>query len=230
MLTVISPSKRLDLTPVDMSDATDPAFQKDALALARTARKLSAADLQKLMSISEPLAKLNVERLKAFAADPSEDLVKPAALAFDGDTYQGLEAGTLDAADIACHRVLTLDDLHKNAEIHQVNNEAADEQAKGSTEFFYRENHPCGKPVTFLAPTWVRVGENQSYKRLTPSPYYGQHTKEILAELGYTEKEITELIRIKVSHEYLPGMGSKDSYFLETKKFYENPKGKTHEK
>ena len=101
MLTVISPAKRLDLTPVDMSAATDPAFQKDALALARTARKLSAADLQKLMSISEPLAKLNVERFKAFAADPSEDLVKPAALAFDGDTYQGLEAGTLDAADMA---------------------------------------------------------------------------------------------------------------------------------
>ena len=101
MLTVISPAKRLDFTPVDMSSATDPAFQKDALALARAARKLTAADLQKLMSISAPLAALNAARFKAFAADPSEDLVKPAALAFDGDTYQGLEAGTLAEADMA---------------------------------------------------------------------------------------------------------------------------------
>lgn len=101
MLTVISPAKRLDLTPVDMSCATEPAFQKDAHTLAKAARKLSHADLQKLMSISEPLAKLNAERFKAFSETPSEDVVKPAALAFDGDTYQGLEAKTLDEFDMA---------------------------------------------------------------------------------------------------------------------------------
>ena len=101
MLTVISPAKRLDLTPVDMSSATDPAFQKDAHTLAKTARKLSPAKLQKLMSISEPLAELNAQRFKAFSGTPSEDVVKPAALTFDGDTYQGLEAGTLSEADMA---------------------------------------------------------------------------------------------------------------------------------
>lgn len=101
MLTVISPAKRLDLTPVDMSAATDPVFQKDAHTLAKAARKLSAFDLQKLMSISEPLAELNAQRFKAFAENPSEDLVKPAALAFNGDTYQGLEAGTLNEVDMA---------------------------------------------------------------------------------------------------------------------------------
>ncbi|MEK9904115.1 MAG: peroxide stress protein YaaA, partial [Rhodospirillales bacterium] len=88
-------------TPVEMLSATDPVFQKEALALAKTARKLSTADLQKLMSISEPLAKLNFERFKAFAATPSEDIVKPAVLAFDGDTYQGLEAATLNKSDMA---------------------------------------------------------------------------------------------------------------------------------
>lgn len=100
MLTVISPAKRLDLEPVDMSTATEPAFQKDAVTLARTARKLTHKDLQKLMKISEPLAKLNVQRFKAFAAEPSDDVVKPAALAFDGDTYQGLDAKTIDDADM----------------------------------------------------------------------------------------------------------------------------------
>jgi cytoplasmic iron level regulating protein YaaA (DUF328/UPF0246 family) len=101
MLTVISPAKKLDLTPVDMSAATEPAFQKDAATLARAARKLSQSDLRKLMSISEPLAELNAARFKAFAGNPSEDAVKPAALTFAGDTYQGLEASTLDEAGMA---------------------------------------------------------------------------------------------------------------------------------
>ena len=101
MLTVISPAKKLDMSPVDMSGATEPAFQKDAVTLARAARKLKHTDLQKLMSISEPLAKLNVQRFKTFAAEPAEEAVKPAALAFDGDTYQGLEAKTLGEMDMA---------------------------------------------------------------------------------------------------------------------------------
>ena len=101
MLTVISPAKKLDMTPVDMSTATDPDFQKDALTLAKAARKLTHADLQKLMSISEPLAKLNVQRFKTFAENPPEDAVKPAALAFAGDTYQGLQAEGLSEDDMA---------------------------------------------------------------------------------------------------------------------------------
>lgn len=101
MLTVISPAKRLDWDPVDMTDATEPAFQKDAAALARVARTLSADDLRKLMGISETLATLNVERFKAFKPRPADQLVKPAALAFGGDTYVGLDAATLDAGDMA---------------------------------------------------------------------------------------------------------------------------------
>ncbi len=101
MLTVISPAKKLDMTPVDMTEATEPAFQKDAVTLARAARKLKHNDLQKLMGISEPLAKLNVQRFKVFAAEPDDEAVKPAALAFDGDTYQGLEAKTLNDIDMA---------------------------------------------------------------------------------------------------------------------------------
>lgn len=100
MLTVISPAKRLDWDPVDMTRATEPAFQKDAAKLARVARKLSSADLRSLMGISESLAELNVARFKAFKPAPSDDLVKPAALAFGGDTYVGLEAGTLSDQDL----------------------------------------------------------------------------------------------------------------------------------
>jgi hypothetical protein len=53
------------------------------------------------MGISDDLARLNRDRFKAFSDAPEPDAVKPAAWMFDGDTYQGLEAKTLDAGDIA---------------------------------------------------------------------------------------------------------------------------------
>jgi cytoplasmic iron level regulating protein YaaA (DUF328/UPF0246 family) len=99
MLTVISPAKRLDETRRDLPyglEPTAPMFAADAARLARIARGLSVAELQALMGISEPLAKLNAERFRAFKSKPAADVVKPAAYCFDGDTYAGLEAKTLD--------------------------------------------------------------------------------------------------------------------------------------
>jgi len=99
MLTVISPAKSLDMDPVDIQ-ATDPAFQEDAVRLAKTSRNLTLGALKDLMSISDDLAKLNRDRFKAFEETPSADRIKPAALAFNGDTYQGLEAKTLSDLDM----------------------------------------------------------------------------------------------------------------------------------
>jgi len=99
MLTVISPAKSLDMSPVDHLP-TAPQFQEDAVRLSKTARNLTLGGLRDLMSISDDLARLNRDRFKAFAADPSAEMIKPAALAFNGDTYQGLEARTLDPADM----------------------------------------------------------------------------------------------------------------------------------
>lgn len=100
MLTVISPAKSLDWDPVD-TKATEPAFQADAVRLAKTSRGLTLGALKDLMSISTELARLNRDRFKAFEDIPSADMTKPAALAFNGDTYQGLEAKTLSDADMA---------------------------------------------------------------------------------------------------------------------------------
>ena len=100
MLVTISPAKSLDMEPVSITP-TQPAFQKDAISLAKTARNLSLADLKGLMGISDDLARLNRARFKEFAADPAPDATKPAALAFNGDTYQGLEAKTLSSDDLA---------------------------------------------------------------------------------------------------------------------------------
>ncbi|MBR2654890.1 MAG: peroxide stress protein YaaA [Loktanella sp.] len=100
MLVVISPAKSLDMDPVQVQ-ATQPVYQDDAVRLAKTARGLTLGDLKSLMSISDDLARLNRDRFKAFVADPAPETVKPAALAFNGDTYQGLEAKTLSEDDLA---------------------------------------------------------------------------------------------------------------------------------
>ena len=95
MLVVISPAKRLDWSGVPGRTPTEPAFAGDAVALAGVARGLSEAALAKLMDLSPQLARLNAERFRDFAAAPGPEAVRPAAFAFAGDTYAGLEARTL---------------------------------------------------------------------------------------------------------------------------------------
>ncbi|MDX8350742.1 peroxide stress protein YaaA [Cognatiyoonia sp. IB215182] len=100
MLVVVSPAKSLDMAPVEIA-ATAPAFQGDAVRLSKTAKNLTLKQLKGLMDISDDLARLNRERFRAFAAKPAPETTKPAGLAFNGDTYQGLEAKTLSADDLA---------------------------------------------------------------------------------------------------------------------------------
>lgn len=96
MLVVVSPAKSLDMDPVDVP-ATAPEFQEDAVRLSKTARNLTLGELKGLMNISDDLARLNRDRFQGFAAEPAPHTTKAAALAFNGDTYQGLEAKTFSA-------------------------------------------------------------------------------------------------------------------------------------
>lgn len=100
MLVVVSPAKKLDWSE-RAEEMTFPAFQDDAIALNAVARELTVAELMKLMHISEDLAKLNYDRFRDFAADPKQEDLRPAALAFAGDTYQGLEAASLEPEEMA---------------------------------------------------------------------------------------------------------------------------------
>lgn len=97
MLIVVSPAKKMDMTPVEGLTATSPRFHVEATELAEVARGLSQGDLKKLMGISDSLAALNAERFRDFG----EMDRKPAALAFAGDTYQGLEAKSLEHDELA---------------------------------------------------------------------------------------------------------------------------------
>ncbi|WP_114966506.1 peroxide stress protein YaaA [Alkalilacustris brevis] len=97
MLIVLSPAKRLDWSePPEPVQPTMPAFAGSALELAQVARQLDAAGIKRLMGISDKLAQLNQARFAAFSDTPDPDSLRPAAMAFAGDTYAGLEARSLD--------------------------------------------------------------------------------------------------------------------------------------
>ncbi|MEY4249757.1 MAG: hypothetical protein RJA87_1390 [Pseudomonadota bacterium] len=102
MLLVLSPAKSLDYTPLDQGGGpvplTTPQLKADIAELAKVTAKLSRQDLRSMMSISEKLADLNFERFKSF--DPACEDGLQAAMAFDGDVYDGLQARTLDRSGL----------------------------------------------------------------------------------------------------------------------------------
>ena len=103
MLFLISPAKTLDYEsplPAGLPPATEPSFPERTARLVATMQRKSPRALARLMDISDKLAQLNVERYKAWAAEPGDDAARPAVLAFDGDVYDGLQARSLSKADL----------------------------------------------------------------------------------------------------------------------------------
>lgn len=100
MLFVLSPAKTLDFSPAPPEvPATLPEMRADTAKLAAVARRLTAADLKRLMDISDDLAELNRARFKSFKPRGEDGL--QAAFAFAGDVYDGLLARDLDAEGLA---------------------------------------------------------------------------------------------------------------------------------
>ena len=100
MLFVLSPAKALDFTrPDEALPVSTPQLAKDTTELAKVTRRLTLADLKRLMSLSDKLAKLNRERFQAF--DPGSEEGLQAAFAFNGDVYAGLQARELDKKALA---------------------------------------------------------------------------------------------------------------------------------
>jgi cytoplasmic iron level regulating protein YaaA (DUF328/UPF0246 family) len=105
MLFLISPAKTLDYdTPVPprlVRQATEPLFTDRAADLIRVLKPLHTAQVAALMDLSDELASLNVARYEAWSSVADESNSRPAAWAFDGDVYDGLQAKTMRAADWA---------------------------------------------------------------------------------------------------------------------------------
>ncbi|MDO5624515.1 MAG: peroxide stress protein YaaA [Pseudomonadota bacterium] len=97
MLFLLSPAKALDYdTPVaDGVPYTQPRFKPQAAELIDVLRQKTPAEVASLMSLSDPLATLNVARYAAYSPRFTAQNARQAALAFNGDVYGGLDARTL---------------------------------------------------------------------------------------------------------------------------------------
>ncbi len=121
----------------------------------------------------------------------------------------------LQEAGIGAHPVVTMDQLCDASSLYKVDNNAAEEMAVGPLKVMLREDHPCGSPVITPMPAWTRIGKKRSVQRLTPAPRYGAHSREILKELGYRDRDIAHLIQLGVVFESLPALGSKSAHLYE---------------
>ncbi|MGA9698275.1 peroxide stress protein YaaA [Acinetobacter sp.] len=101
MLALVSPAKTLDYESALPTDTyTLPRLLEHSQELIDVSRKLTAADLSSLMSVSEKIAKLNVERFNDWQSELNFSNSRQALFAFKGDVYTGLDAYNLNEQHI----------------------------------------------------------------------------------------------------------------------------------
>lgn len=100
MIAVISPAKKLNFnaeSPIKAFTQCD--FLDESKKLVDKAKDYTVDDIMKLMSVSENIANLTVQRFQDWKLPFDEQNAKQAALAFNGDTYTGLDAETFSQDD-----------------------------------------------------------------------------------------------------------------------------------
>jgi cytoplasmic iron level regulating protein YaaA (DUF328/UPF0246 family) len=100
MLIVVSPAKNLDFeSTLPTAKFSQPELLDHCEELMRRCIKLTPADLSSLMHISDKLAGLNAARFGEWHLPFTPDNARPAALAFNGDVYTGLDANSFSDTD-----------------------------------------------------------------------------------------------------------------------------------
>lgn len=115
MLSLLSPAKSLDFeSPATSKIYTQPIFQQEALELVEQLKLLAPQDICQLMKISDKLGSLNAARFQDWQLPFTTQNAKPAALAFTGDVYAGLDATSLDdnALEFAQNHLAILSGLY----------------------------------------------------------------------------------------------------------------------
>ena len=100
MLSIISPSKTQDFSKCDINIFSQTRQLDSSNELIGILKNKSQAQISKLMSLSEKLSKLNVDRFQKFKIPFTLDNAKQAILAFKGDVYNGINAPTLSTEDL----------------------------------------------------------------------------------------------------------------------------------
>ena len=101
MLAILSPAKTLDYeTPLKTKLNSQPIYGRESNQLIKALRTFEPFEVASLMKISDKLADLNHKRYVEWRNKPAESKTRPAALAFKGDVYQGLEADSFNDNDL----------------------------------------------------------------------------------------------------------------------------------
>lgn len=100
MISVISPAKTLDFETPCSDQYTLPRFPKETKELIEVLKTKKADEIQSLMSVSEKIALLNVDRYHAFSQKHNTTNSRNCGLAFKGDVYIGLEAESFSQEDM----------------------------------------------------------------------------------------------------------------------------------
>jgi cytoplasmic iron level regulating protein YaaA (DUF328/UPF0246 family) len=101
MLIVISPAKTLDFETAPITKGhSQPEFLKESRQLISQLKKLTPAEVSSLMKISDKLGVLNFLRFNEWKTPFTLDNSKQALLAFKGDVYTGIDAGTFSSQNL----------------------------------------------------------------------------------------------------------------------------------
>jgi len=100
MIILLSPAKSLNFEPTKIKKHSTPRLLEESNVLVDKLKTKSANSIKKLMSVSDNIATLNVDRYKSFKTPFTLDNAKQAILAFNGDVYTGLEADSFDSKDM----------------------------------------------------------------------------------------------------------------------------------
>ena len=100
MLIVVSPAKSLDYeSKLPTRKHSEPRMLDRSRELVEVMAEKSPAELSKMMHISAELGELNHERFLDWEPPFTPKNARPAVLAFSGDVYMGMEAGTFTERD-----------------------------------------------------------------------------------------------------------------------------------
>lgn len=101
MLAVISPAKTLDFeSEPATTQYSQPELLDRAAILVNHLACMAPHELSELMSISDKLGSLNFERYQQWALPFAPENARQALLAFKGDVYTGIDAGSFDDEDL----------------------------------------------------------------------------------------------------------------------------------
>lgn len=187
MIITLSPSKGQDFTtPAKTKQHSIPDDLDDSKLLIREMRKVSADELQAMMSVSENIATLNVERYRKFKTPFTPDNAKQAIFAFKGDVYSGIGAEDFSADDLAyaqqhlrilsglygCLRPLDLIQPYRLEMKTRVKNPRGDNLyqfwGEGITDSLNREL------ATQQEPVLVNLASNEYFKSVKPKLLQGR--------------------------------------------------------